>query len=88
MNVVLGHLLVLLPEPRRLIALRQPKQNPAGGAPRRGDCGPDAEGRVHLLPGPTSVILSPNHRPVGPIRDSGTRNLWSCLMSAQGSPPS
>jgi hypothetical protein len=30
MNVVLGHLLVLLPEPRRLIALRQPKQNPAG----------------------------------------------------------
>ena len=51
MNVVLGHLLVLLPEPRRLIALRQPKQNPAGGAPRRGDCGPDAEGRVHLLPG-------------------------------------
>jgi hypothetical protein len=27
------------------------KQNPAGGAPRRGDCGPYAEGRVHLRSG-------------------------------------
>src|SRR5213076_1852781 len=81
-------LFVLLPELGRPIARACANKNPAGGAPRRGDCSPDAEGRVHLLPG-RRVILSPKRPPVGSIRDSGTQNLWLLLNVRQaGAPPS
>jgi hypothetical protein len=55
------------------------KQNPAGGAPRRGDCGPYAEGRVYLRSGQTGAIMSPKGMAVSPIRDSGTQNSYGVL---------
>jgi hypothetical protein len=54
-------------------------KNPAGGAPRRGDCGPYAEGRVHLRSGQTDEIMSPRGMPVSPIGDSGTENSHGVL---------
>jgi len=61
------------------LASRGPKKNPAGGAPRRGDCGPYAEGRVHLRSGQLAWSWHQRPRPVGSIRDSGTRNLRRVL---------